>query len=88
MPRVNRAAEPHRAAALGADRRLALAGIEPAVDLADDLEPLLHGARDREAVGQHVVLVIAARRVAEDAETDVADEADRLDGLADAAPAT
>ena len=45
--------------------------------------PFAHGARDRDAVLEHVVLIVAARRIAEDAEADVADETHRLHRLAD-----
>ena len=60
---------------------VALARVDAAVDLADDFGRLGQRPREREAVGQHVVLPVAARRIAEDAQADVADDADRLDGL-------
>ena len=41
---------------------------DAAVDLADDLGRLRQRARERQAVGQHVVLPIAARRIAQDAQ--------------------
>ena len=53
------------------------------VELADDLDPFAHGPGDGQAVQKHVVLVVAAGGIAEDPEADVADDADRLDGLAE-----
>ena len=41
------------------------------------------GARERKAVGQDVILPIAARGIAQNAEADVADDADGLHGLRD-----
>ena len=49
MPRREAAADAHRRAALGAERRRAAARVRAAVDLADDLEPFAHGARDRDS---------------------------------------
>src|SRR5262249_22237784 len=76
-------AEPHRAGVFRADGRRAAARARATVDLADDLHALFDRARDGEPVVEHVVLVVTASRVAEDAEADVAHQPDRADGLAD-----
>src|SRR5690349_21077043 len=75
-------AETHRGAAVGSGRGLAAPRVRPAVDFADDFEPLTHCARDGKTVRKDVVLTIAARRIPQNAQTDVADEPDRLNGLA------
>src|SRR5207249_11488841 len=53
------------------------------VELTHDLDARPHRARDRHAVIEHVVLIVAARWIAEDAEPDVADDPHRLHGLSE-----
>ena len=62
---------------------IAFARVEPAVDLADDLDPFLHRSGERHAVGEHVVLAVAVRRLPQNAEAGVADDPDRLHRLPD-----
>ena len=71
------ATEPDRRPAVGTRRRLTAARVGATVDLAHDLDALLHGSRQRQAVQQDIVLPIAACRVAEDSQADVADDPDR-----------
>src|SRR5438552_4514589 len=67
---------------VGADRRGVVGTrVEPAVDLADHLDAVGDGARDRHAIVQDVVLTIATYRIAENAEADVADDTHRLNSL-------
>src|SRR5688572_30854583 len=78
------AAESERRARVRARRRReVVAGFVPAVDLSDDLDTLSNRAGNREAVGQHVSLPIAAAWIPENGEPCVSNEADRLHGLAD-----
>ena len=74
-------ADTYLASRPGPRRRRALARIDVAVDLADDFGRLCQRPRQREAVGQHVVLPIAPCRIAQDPQPDVADEANRPHGL-------
>ena len=60
---------------------LAASCADAAVDLADDFRLLRQRSRERHAVGQHVVLLISASGIAQDAESDVADDTHRLDRL-------
>ena len=75
------AADPENAAAFRSRKRLAAPCRPAAVHFSDDFCLLRQRAGQREAVGQHVVLTISVGRIREDADADVADDADRLRGF-------
>jgi hypothetical protein len=73
----------HQRLTVGPDRRGSRARVQPAVQSPTTSTPGATARANRRAVIEHVVLAVAAHRIAKDREAEVADDADRLNGLAD-----